>query len=146
MHSGSTTAHFTNTIDCGDGDIRLVAVSNPLEGRVEVCYDGVWGTVCSNGWDVPDAVVACRQLGYHRSGKHHYIPRNTKFIVIFLAGATVRFVSTVGPGTGPILLENVGCTGTESRLFDCPNSGLEVNTCTHADNDVGVTCIPGMYK
>ena len=63
---------FYTLVDCGDGDIRLVAVSNPLEGRVEVCYDGVWGTVCSNGWDISDAVVACRQLGYHRSGKHHF--------------------------------------------------------------------------
>lgn len=54
--------------DCNDGDIRLISVGNLLEGRVEVCHDGVWGTVCSNGWEQPEAVVACRQLGYSRSG------------------------------------------------------------------------------
>ena len=54
--------------DCADRDIRLVSVGNPLDGRVEVCYDGVWGTVCRNNWGLADAAVACRQLGYSRSG------------------------------------------------------------------------------
>ena len=54
--------------DCSDGDIRLGGSSDPLEGRVEVCYDGVWGTVCSRDWNLPDASVACRQLGYSSSG------------------------------------------------------------------------------
>ena len=56
--------------DCVNGDIRLISVGNPLEGRVEICHDGVWGTVCSNGWETADAVVACRQLGYSRSGNN----------------------------------------------------------------------------
>ena len=46
-----------------------MSVSNQLSGRVEVCYDGVWGTVCSRGWNSADAAVACRQLGYSSSGK-----------------------------------------------------------------------------
>ncbi len=43
-------------------------ISNPLGGRVEVCYDGVWGTVCSHGWNMANVVVVCRQLGYSISG------------------------------------------------------------------------------
>lgn len=54
--------------DCNDGDVRLVGSNNPLKGRVETCYDGVWGTVCQNSWSTPDATVVCRQLGYSSAG------------------------------------------------------------------------------
>ena len=54
--------------DCNDGDIRLVSVSNPMSGRVEVCHDGVWGTVCNSNFGLVDAAVACKQLGYSKPG------------------------------------------------------------------------------
>ena len=34
------------------------------EGRIEICVDGVWGSICQTGWDALDAYVVCRQLGY----------------------------------------------------------------------------------
>ncbi len=55
-------------LDCGDGDIRLHDSSSILEGRVEICYGGIWGTVCSNSWSIADAAVVCRQLGFSSSG------------------------------------------------------------------------------
>lgn len=57
-------------IDCREGDVRLAGgISSSLQGRVEVCYDKVWGTVCVSSWSSKDAEVVCRQLGYETLGK-----------------------------------------------------------------------------
>ena len=55
---------YLATQSCTNGTVHLV--DGPVEstGRVEVCIYGVWGAVCSNGWDNNDARVVCRQLGY----------------------------------------------------------------------------------
>ena len=55
--------------NCEDGEVRLRGGQNEREGRVEICYNGVWGTVCDHGWDEIDANVVCTQLGYGQPGK-----------------------------------------------------------------------------
>ena len=50
--------------ECSEGSIRLTDGDVEQEGRVEVCVNGVWGSVCDNGWDTTDAYVVCQQLGY----------------------------------------------------------------------------------
>ena len=58
--------------ECNDTDVRLVdgVVSvNETFGRVEICYGGLWGTVCDDFWDDVDASVVCTQIGLPSEGK-----------------------------------------------------------------------------
>nr|XP_054755386.1 deleted in malignant brain tumors 1 protein-like isoform X12 [Lytechinus pictus] len=100
-------------------EVRLVDGSCSGEGRVEVFYDGVWGTVCDDLWDDTDATVVCQSLGY------------TSGIAVGNAG--------FGEGTGEILLDNVQCTSTDTDLFDCQSNAIGYHNCSHAE-DAGVTC------
>ena len=56
--------------ECCDGSIRLRGGSVARQGRVEICVEGRWGTVCDTYWDSRDAGVVCRQLGYPSLGEY----------------------------------------------------------------------------
>ena len=62
--------NITESIDlaCSNGDVRLIGGINDAEGRVEMCYNNFWGQVCHSSWDITDANVLCRQLGYQATG------------------------------------------------------------------------------
>ena len=101
--------------------VRLIGGSTYYEGRVEVNYNGEWGTVCDDGWSYVDVYVLCRQLGFGYSGRPY---SNAYF----------------GEGSGPILLSNLACTGGESTLADCGHLGVGITgSCSHSE-DAGVRC------
>ena len=103
-----------------EGSIRLVDGSGSHEGRVEIYLLGHWGTICRNHWDLADATVVCRALGYSLA-----IEANTTF--------------PHGSDTNPIWFESVGCTGYEVNITDCSNKGLGIHSCAHYQ-DAGVVC------
>ena len=51
-----------------DGEVRIVTGSDDQEGTVEICFEGVYGTICDDMWDILDAKVVCRQLGFSGNG------------------------------------------------------------------------------
>jgi len=56
-------------IACTNGELRLVNGNTPNEGRIELCQNNGWGTICDDFWSTFDATVACRQLGFSIVGK-----------------------------------------------------------------------------
>uniref|UniRef100_H2ZVR3 SRCR domain-containing protein n=1 Tax=Latimeria chalumnae TaxID=7897 RepID=H2ZVR3_LATCH len=100
--------------------LRLVGGETNCSGRLEVWYNGSWGTVCDDSWDLTDAEVVCRQRG---CGVVESIPGETEF----------------GKGTGPIWLDEVSCSGRELVLQDCRSSPWGQHDCFHKE-DVQVKC------
>ncbi|KAJ8040995.1 Neurotrypsin [Holothuria leucospilota] len=101
-------------------DIRLVGGSTANVGRLEVLVDGRWGTVCDDDWDINDASVVCRQLGYPGAD-------------------SAEGFAFFGQGSDPIWLDNVRCSGEEDNLLDCPKNDFGEHNCNHYE-DAGVRC------
>ncbi|XP_022097172.1 neurotrypsin-like isoform X2 [Acanthaster planci] len=110
-------------VTCKPNVIRLVGGSNHTSGRVEIYQAYKWGTLCDTDWDVTDANVVCRQLGFSgaeeaKSGAHF------------------------GQGEGPVFMNGLACDGSESKITDCPSFCWEDIRCNHT-HDAGVVCRQG---
>ena len=66
--SHNTKVTSLASVPCQDGDIRLRGGRSSAEGRVEICFNNQWGTVCDDSWDAADATVVCTQLGLPSEG------------------------------------------------------------------------------
>ena len=103
--------------------LRLVEGNWSGEGRVEIFHNDSWGTICDDGWDIKDARVVCRELGY---GDAIRAPKFAHF----------------GLGSGPIWLDDVQCRGNERSIVNCLHGGWGVHNCHHRE-DASVICAKG---
>ena len=100
-------------------NVRLVGGNSSYEGRVEIYRMGKWGTVCDQGWDINDATVLCRQLGYSRA-------------------VEAKRSAYYGVGSGKLWMDVFRCRGNETELQHCPMSLWKFG-CDHSE-DAGVIC------
>ena len=102
--------------------VRLVNGPTKYEGRVEVYHNGEWGTVCQDGWNLNDAQVVCRQLG-------------------FGPAIAARGYASYGHNdyTVIIWLDDVACVGNELTIENCLHNGWRNQNCG-LYGDAGVQC------
>lgn len=113
-------------VTCSDGsdlEMRLVNGGNRCLGRIEVKFQGRWGTVCDDNFNINHASVVCKQLE---------------------CGSAVSFSGSAnfGEGSGPIWFDDLVCNGNESALWNCKHEGWGKHNCDHAE-DAGVICLNG---
>ncbi|XP_037396073.1 scavenger receptor cysteine-rich type 1 protein M130-like isoform X2 [Pygocentrus nattereri] len=101
-------------------NVRLVDGGSRCAGRVEVLHRGQWGTVCDDYWDMTAAAVVCREL---RCGEAVDVLSKAHF----------------GPGSGPVWMDDVYCSGSESTLKNCLSAEWGNHNCDHS-KDAGVIC------
>ena len=87
--------------------------------------------------------ILSAKISHHTVGQYTYIWRgiNQLFLAIFLYIAIAVFRAGFEQGPGPVLLNDMRCTGTESSLLSCSHRGIGVHLCT-LSNDAGVVCPP----
>ncbi|XP_029464835.1 neurotrypsin-like isoform X2 [Rhinatrema bivittatum] len=108
--------------DCSQGAVRLTGGHSHLSGRVELYYNGIWGTICDEEWTDWDASVICRQLGLSE------------------IGMAVKNISSSSQ-LALTHLHTVTCRGDENMLLQCSYSKAVTRGCNHG-NAAAVTCTP----
>lgn len=132
-------------LNCVDGDVRLVDSNTSQEGRLQVCFNRVWGTVCDDRFDSDDARVVCSQLSTQFEGLSFASHVRLSTIPPFAGGVVLTGDDSYGPGSGPVFVETLTCEGDESSILECRDVNLRRQSCTH-DRDVSIRCIGKMTR
>ena len=107
--------------------IRLSGSELSRQGRVEILYNSTWRSVCNTDWDMTEANVVCRQLGY---GEAKDVPPGSKFQTA---------AEEDGGRVGEMWLDNVQCRGHEAVLAACSHSRWGKTNCG-VEQEAGVLC------
>jgi deleted-in-malignant-brain-tumors protein 1 len=118
--------------------VRLVG-GTIISGRVEICFNRMWGTVCDDDWDSRDARVVCNQLGIQSAGMFYWPSYNKSMLSDILIGAVAVGNAQFGWGYEHIFLDDVQCAGNESKLIECLASPIGIHDCLHRE-DAALQC------
>ncbi len=121
-----------------EGEIRLVAGSTNREGRIELCSNGRWGTVCGDGWTEREAALVCSKLGYSSASRSLFastcsVNLNPVSLLLLIDATAQNF----GEGTGRVY--DMSCLTTDTDTSDC---NLIITPSSCHSMDVGVRCLP----
>ena len=116
-------------------EIRLVDGNTDYEGRVEVLYQGQWGTVCDDEFGMNEANVVCRMLGME-SAKSYCSNSGD----IPMCSSTAMNMNLV-EGSGYIWLDDLNCNGDETNILECKSESYSIgdHNCGPSE-DIGVIC------
>lgn len=101
--------------------MRLVDGQTDTEGYIEYHINSQWGYVCHDKWDRPDAIVACKQLG-------------------FTDETRIQLLDGTSSVNGNIVASGVECTGLESILLECSMSSEPFGVTCQSNKKAGVNC------
>ena len=102
-------------------------------GRVEICHQNYWKSICPSGWNNLDAMVTCRQLGFTIVGK---TKKGFQNILNYCYTGARTTSSTFRLGPQPAIYSDFSCTGSESSLLECSHTQASCSYSYHA----GVKC------
>ena len=121
-----TAVYFTLTVP--EGSVRLADGPTAYSGRVEVYANNTWGSVCDDGWSNKAGNVVCKQLGFSDAEAVYGAARyGTGTIWQHKCDRTFTYATTIGEG--PVILDDVRCTGGESNLLSCNHNGISKQNC-----------------
>ena len=140
------TGADTEASNCSDGELRLSGAALTNQGRLEVCVNGAWGSVCdSQGvFTTDEAKVACRQLGILQvEGEYGtYVEWKMYVLHFYLDEVGVLNASVFRNPNGPLLMDRIHCDGSETNFLSCDYS--LVPTCSHV-HDIAIICHRKLY-
>lgn len=119
---------------CTNDAVKLTGSYHEHVGRVEVCVENVWTTLCDHTWDTLDAKVVCRELGFSPYGIFYYYIST----VICNAGAVPTY-DCFTEGQLTFGITSIHCNGSEEYLVNCSHSNAIVYNC-ESYQDAGLIC------
>ena len=131
---------------CKNGDVRLVDGASDREGRLEFCWNDIWGAVCNKDWIRRNTNVTCQQLGLYTGCMCQRLNQEYDFqslasIIIIYSVTDEESMQLKPTDSIPTVIEQTNCTGSEQQLADCAFQFSPAYNCLLHESDVVLTCL-----